>query len=153
MSVYQPRQYMFDGNSILLNKYEDVEKEKYDQHFEDVVEDEDTSYVKIPTSEVPTPQQTKKKSAVVPVIAGLGAAAAAGVGAKMYLDHKNNSENGEEEYDEDWSENDTIEIQDDSETETHSDQEQYLDEDEYGFQDLETEKYEARNLDEIEDLQ
>jgi hypothetical protein len=40
MSVYQPRQYMFDGNSILLNKYEDVEKEKYDQHFEDVVEED-----------------------------------------------------------------------------------------------------------------
>ena len=40
MSSYQPRQYLFDGNSILLNKYADVEEQKYDQNFEDVVEDD-----------------------------------------------------------------------------------------------------------------
>ena len=36
-----PRQYIFDGQSILLNKYDDVEEAKYDQNFEDIViEDE-----------------------------------------------------------------------------------------------------------------
>ena len=40
MSSYKPRQYLFDGNSILLNKYADVEEQKYDQNFEDVVEDD-----------------------------------------------------------------------------------------------------------------
>ena len=36
-----PRQYIFDGQSILLNKYDDVEEPKYDQNYEDaVIEDE-----------------------------------------------------------------------------------------------------------------
>ena len=37
-SNYQPRQYILDGKSIILDKYADVEKEKYDQTFDDVVE-------------------------------------------------------------------------------------------------------------------
>ena len=37
-SYYQPRQYILDGKSIILDKYADVEKEKYDQTFDDVVE-------------------------------------------------------------------------------------------------------------------
>ena len=32
-----PRQYIFDGQSILLNKYSDVEEAKYDQNYEDAV--------------------------------------------------------------------------------------------------------------------
>lgn len=44
--------------------------------------------------------ETKKSSSgsgVLPVLGGLGAAAAVGVGAKMYLDNKKNNENGEDE--------------------------------------------------------
>lgn len=55
-------------------------------------------------------KETKKSSSgssVLPVLGGLGAAAAVGVGAKMYLDNKKNNENGddEEEYLEDDDEN------------------------------------------------
>ncbi len=55
-------------------------------------------------------KQTKKSSSgssVLPVLGGLGAAAAVGVGAKMYLDNKKNNENGDddEEYDESDDEN------------------------------------------------
>ena len=55
-------------------------------------------------------KQTKKSSpgsGVLPVLGGLGAAAAVGVGAKMYLDNKKNNENGDddEEYLKDDDEN------------------------------------------------
>lgn len=46
-------------------------------------------------------KKTSSKSGVLPVLGGLGAAAAVGVGAKMYLDNKKNNENGD---DEDYSE-------------------------------------------------
>ena len=52
-------------------------------------------------------KQTKKSSSgsgVLPVLGGLGAAAAVGVGAKMYLDNKKNNENGDD--DEEYSEGD-----------------------------------------------
>ena len=47
--------------------------------------------------------ETKKKSSgsgVLPVLGGLGAAAAVGVGAKMYLNNKKNNENGDDEEEE-----------------------------------------------------
>ena len=34
MSYYQPRQYIFDGKSILLNQYDEVNRDRYDQTFE-----------------------------------------------------------------------------------------------------------------------
>ena len=69
----------------------------------------------------------------------------------MYIDKKNNNENGEDDiYNEDWSDSDTIEVQEDQEN--TNEQEQYLDEDEYGFQDIEPEKYEARNTEELADI-
>ena len=40
-----PRQYIFDGQSILLNKYDDVEEAKYDQNFEDIVIEDDVPNV------------------------------------------------------------------------------------------------------------
>ena len=51
-------------------------------------------------------KETKKSTSgnsVLPILGGLGAAAAIGVGAKMYLDNKKNNENGD---DEEYSEND-----------------------------------------------
>ena len=42
MSYYHPRQYIFDGKSILCNQYDEVNRDRYDQTFEDgVVENED----------------------------------------------------------------------------------------------------------------
>ena len=52
-------------------------------------------------------KETKKSSSgsgILPVLGGLGAAAAVGVGAKMYLDNKKNNENGDD--DEEYSEGD-----------------------------------------------
>ncbi len=52
-------------------------------------------------------KETKKSnsgSGILPVLGGLGAAAAVGVGAKMYLDNKKNNENGDD--DEEYSEGD-----------------------------------------------
>ncbi len=63
--------------------------------------------------------ETKKKNSgtgVLPVLGGLGAAAAVGVGAKMYLDNKKNNDNGddgdEEEYVDDDEEFNTSENDD-----------------------------------------
>lgn len=57
-------------------------------------------------------KETKKSnsgSSILPVLGGLGAAAAVGVGAKMYLDNKKNNENGDDEEDEfNTSENDDL---------------------------------------------
>ena len=55
-------------------------------------------------------KETKKSSSgsgILPVLGGLGAAAAVGVGAKMYLDNKKNNENGDDDegYDESDDEN------------------------------------------------
>lgn len=132
---------------------------------EDVTSDTTTSiddvikgskYTKIPTSSKPistTSTSGSGGSTVIPVVAGLSAAAAAGIGAKVYMDRKKNNENGEyDEIDtEEWAGEDTINLDyDDS-----SDTEAYLDEDDdYGYQaEEQTERYDARNNEELADLQ
>ncbi len=93
-------------------------------------------------------------SAVIPIAAGLSAAAAAGIGAKVYMDRKNNSENGEDdEFDtDDWSEDGQIEIDYDESEGSIADQ--YLkDEDDYGYQADTGERYGARTSEELADLQ
>ena len=121
---------------------------------EDVIKG--SKYTKIPST--PSPVTTQKSSggssAVIPIAAGLSAAAAAGIGAKAYMDRKKNNDNGEdeEEFDTDeWSGDDSVDIQyDDS-----SDNENYLDaDDDYSYQSQESsEKYDARSSDELADLQ
>ena len=62
-----------------------------------------SKYQKIPTTNKPV--QTNKKSgssSVIPIAAGLTAAAAAGIGAKAYMDYKKNNATGEDEYDEEY---------------------------------------------------
>ena len=127
---------------------------------EDLVEDAASSiddiingskYTKIPTSSTPISKTTSGSSgsAVIPVAAGLSAAAAAGLGAKAYMDRKNNNDNGEDDiYTDDWSDEDSIEVEYDDQ----NNQEQYLDDD-YNYQEVETEKYGARNNEELADLQ
>lgn len=114
-----------------------------------------SKYTKIPTSSKPITASASGGggSTVIPVVAGLSAAAAAGIGAKVYMDRKKNNENGEyDEIDtEDWAGEDTIDLDYDE----SSNSESYLDEDDdYGYQTEEqTEKYDARNSQELADLQ
>lgn len=67
---------------------------------------EEESVYTIPSnlSGVKTTKKTSSGSSVLPILGGLGAAAAVGVGAKMYLDNKKNNENGDD--DEEYSEGD-----------------------------------------------
>ena len=113
-----------------------------------------SKYTKIPTSSKPITSASSGGggSAVIPVVAGLSAAAAAGVGAKVYMDRKNNNSNGEDEIEtEEWSGEDTLNLEYDDSSDTES----YLDEDDdYGYQTEEqTERYDARNNEELADLQ
>lgn len=114
-----------------------------------------SKYTKIPTSSKPITSSSSGKggSTVIPVIAGLSAAAAAGVGAKVYMDRKNNNDNGEDDEiaTEEWSGEDSLDIEYDDSKET---QEYLDDDDDYGYQtEEETEKYDARNNEELADLQ
>lgn len=121
--------------------------------FEDVIQANE--YVKIPTST--TPIQTNPTSsggnAFIPIAAGLSAAAAAGIGAKAYMDRKHNNDNGEEEDDfseewsDDYSDDNSITINENS----ADNQSESLLEDDYTY--TEPEKYGARNNEELADLQ
>ena len=104
---------------------------------------------KIPTSSVPIQPTVKSTgNSVIPIAAGLSAAAAAGIGAKAYIDHKNNSSYDDIDTEE-WSEDDSLlEIDESSE----NGDEELSSEDEYSYQE-ETEKYGARNNEELADLQ
>ena len=107
-----------------------------------------TNYTKIPTSSIPIakPTSSSKGNAFIPIAAGLSAAAAAGLGAKAYLDRKKNGDNGEEEeYEDDWTDTDNIEI-DEDQTTYH---EEYLNDD---YNNTE-EKYDAKTNEELADIQ
>lgn len=122
---------------------------------EDVIV-EGNSY-KLPTSSKPaTPTNTTTNSgggnSAIPVLAGLAAAAAAGIGAKAYIDRKNNRDNEEDgEFKaEDWSGDTDMSMEyqepEDRNAET-------LDYDEPGYQEEETERYGARSNQDMENLQ
>ena len=120
----------------------------------------ESKVTKIPTVTPSTP--TKETSGggggsrIIPIAAGIGAAAAAGLGAKAYLDRKENTDNGE---DDDWNSevdegNKPMDIS--YEDNDISDNESVLDEDdEYTSTDEEeiVERYDARANDELADLQ
>jgi len=132
---------------------------------DDILKDSSTSidsvvkgnkYTKIPTSSKPLTGASSSSgggSTVIPIVAGVSAAAAAGLGAKAYMDRKKNNENSDDEdiTTEEWSGDDTISLDYDDSSDTES----YLDDDdEYGYQaEEETEKYDARNNQELADLQ
>lgn len=111
---------------------------------------------KLPTSSKPvtttTTTTSNKGNSAIPVLAGLAAAAAAGIGAKAYIDRKNNRDNDEnEEFKaEDWSNNTDVNIE---YQEPQSQKEETLDFDDNGYEQEETEKYGARTHQELEDLQ
>lgn len=111
-------------------------------------------YTKIPTSNKPITTTTSESgggSAVIPIVAGLSAAAAAGIGAKVYMDRKKNNDTGEEIDTEEWSGEDQIEL---DYTDDIQETENYLnDDDDYGYQAEKAEKYDARSSEELADLQ
>ncbi len=108
-----------------------------------------SNFTKLPTSNSAINSGTSG-SAVIPVIAGLSAAAAAGIGAKAYMDRKANNDNGEDDFETDeWTGEEDL----DMDYNDGVQQEQYLDDDgEYGMEET-TEKYGARNNDELADMQ
>jgi len=110
---------------------------------------------KLPTSsKISTASATNQKqggNSTIPVLAGLAAAAAAGIGAKAYMDKKNNSDNEEEEFKaEDWSNNTDVNIEYQEPT---VQKEETLDFDDNNYELEEPEKYGARTHQELEDLQ
>ena len=119
---------------------------------EDVIKKGNT--YKLPTStKISTTNTTTQKqgNSAIPVLAGLAAAAAAGIGAKAYIDKKKNSDNEEEDFQtEDWSDNTDVNIEYQEPT---SQQEETLEFDDNGPVIEEPEKYGARTHEELEDLQ
>ena len=119
---------------------------------EDVIKQGNT--YKLPTStKISTPTTTNKQSgnSAIPVLAGLAAAAAAGIGAKAYIDKKKNSDNAEEDFQaEDWSNNTDVNIEYQEPT---AQQEETLEFDDTGSAIEEPERYGARTHQELEDLQ
>ena len=106
-------------------------------------------YTKIPTSSVPIQPQTKSTgNAVIPIAAGISAAAAAGIGAKAYMDHKNNSVSDDDIDTEDWSEDDSLLEIDENDSDN---KEELSSADEYTYQ-QETEKYSTRDTSEITEI-
>ena len=95
----------------------------------------------VPTSPVPIEagSSSRRGNPILPIAAGLSVAAAAGIGAKAYIDHKKNNEVSEEEFE------DTEYSDDEDEYSTF----QYKEESDPEFQELEEESYSARNTDEI----
>jgi len=108
--------YVQSNNSY--NTLESLPEDNPDLEIEDVLKDATTSiditnegikdnivkgnkYTKIPTSTKPitntSSQGNSNASKVVPLASGISAAAAAGLGSKVYMDRKKNNDNGEDE--------------------------------------------------------
>ena len=114
-------------------------------------------YTKIPTSNKPVTTSNKRSSSsVIPIAAGLSVAAAAGIGAKAYMDRKrNNDMDDDEEYEDDdfdseeWSgDEDTVEL--DYSSPSAGNEDDYLEDDNYYQEDS---GYTARSSNELADLQ
>ena len=112
----------------------------------------------IPKSNTPISSDTKSGgggSSVIPISAGLTAAAAAGLGAKAYLDRKNNNDNGssDEINTDEWTGDESVDIKYDDSSDNQ--EENTLDaDDDYSYQPAEeTEKYDAKSNNELKDLQ
>lgn len=114
-------------------------------------------YTKIPTSDTPIETKHKSGNGFIPIAAGLSAAAAAGIGAKVYMDRKNNNDNGEDDFtsEELNSDESTISNQIDNNTQEDTNKDNTPEEDNINNDDYSAkpEKYGARNNNEIADLQ
>ena len=160
-----------DGDTIIsdpfeLEKANDLDaleeiEEKFDEDstsIQDVIENDNT-IKQIPKIDNPITPTKKTSNSVIPIAAGLSVAAAAGIGAKAYMDYKKNNATGEEEdeyedeYEDDFS---TEEWQGDEGTVkvdyNQSSPEEELEEDNY-YQEEEDSGYKARNASEFSELQ
>ena len=134
-----------------------VEPDEIDPEYEDVsdsissiIDGTRSNFTKLPTTNSAI-HSSSSGSAVIPVIAGLSAAAAAGIGAKAYMDRKNNNDNGDDDFEaEEWTGEDNLDMEYNDGVEG----EQYLDDDsDYGSEIAEPDKYGARTNDELADMQ
>ena len=114
-------------------------------------------YTNIPTSAAPitTTTTTGSKKSIIPVIAGLGSAAVAGIGTKAFLDKKEEESEDVEDFDTDeWTEDEQIDME---YNEAMDEDRDYLDpSDEIAYQEGEeepTESYEAVNRSELASMQ
>lgn len=120
--------------------------------------DNSKTHTTIPTSNIPINNNTKSgggSSSVIPIAAGLTAAAAAGLGAKAYLDRKNNNDNGssDEINTDEWTGDESVDIKYDDSGDNQEDNTLDADDD-YSYQSPEqTEKYNAKENNELTDLQ
>ena len=112
---------------------------------------------KIPVATISKAATTTTQSSgnsVIPVLAGISAAAAAGVGAKAYMDRKRNTDNDTEIDTEEWAED----LSDgDSYTATKNDNPEEINSNElvedYSYEEPQVEKYGARSNSELSDMQ
>ena len=113
-------------------------------------------YVEIPTSSTPitTTTENSSKKSIIPVIAGLGAAAVAGIGTKAYLDKKEENENNKVDMETDEWESDGEQVDFDYNNENISVIEKdYLEPtDEYAYQEESIESYRAVNSSELDSM-
>ena len=123
-----------------------------------VIDNSKTHTTTIPKSNTPINSNTKSGgggSSVIPIAAGLTAAAAAGLGAKAYLDRKNNNDNGssDEINTDEWTGDESVDIKYDDSSDNQ--EENTLDaDDDYTYQSSdENEKYDAKANNELTDLQ
>ncbi len=100
----------------------------------------ENNITQIPVSSEPIPTSSSKKgNGILPVVAGLSVAAAAGIGAKAYIDHKKNNEISGDDYSGDY------------EYDSDNDMEfQYKEDSDPEFQENEEiESYTSRNTDDL----
>ena len=89
----------FDSDTDDIESLEDL----------DIGEDLDDQIVTIPTTiKGVSTKNSNKSTAALPVLGALGVAAAAGIGAKVYMDNKSNNTNDEEDEEYDDFENSEI---------------------------------------------
>ncbi len=145
-------------NAENLEALEDMEETS--SSIDNIINNNANKYNKIPTTPAPINTKNKSSGSVVPIAVGLSVAAAAGLGAKAYMDHKRNNEMDEEEYgdeeyddfeSEEWTGGDENTVELDYTEANPTDSEQYLEEDNF-YQD-EDSSYSARNASELAELQ
>ncbi len=94
--------YTFTNSGISASQDEPIEiltDEQPEENSIPSLPDEEEDVYTIPTDlsgATTTKKHSSGGSGVIPVLGGLGAAAAVGVGAKMYMDHKKNNDNDED---------------------------------------------------------
>ena len=144
---YLPEENMTEDGSILDS--EEINNEDISDSISSIIGTDD-NITRIPISNTPIKSSSSSGSAVIPVVAGLSAAAAAGIGAKSYIDGRKNNDNDEDDFEtEEWTGEDNL----DMDYNDNIEENEYLNEtSDFGISETQ-EKYGARTNDELADLQ